>query len=334
MAEEKQRRREIIVVNRTEGGSPSGWDYLERVAKLLSLVAIPIVLGFGGWWIQNALSQRTVSKDYVELAVSILSKSEGEIDADLRVWAVDLLNENSPVPFKPDIAEKLSKGEVSLPTLSRSPWYQPVSALPENDPRKKASRSIGSLQIFRDSQLDFCTAWIVSSEYIMTASYCVQDADNKIPEGIELILGYLSGDLSSTERVEVSSQFTEINRDLGYSLLKLEKPLSGEYPPMPLSSAPPKVGESLFITHHASGKSKTLSANPCEVLKVSKTEITHNCDTSAGVGGSPLMRASDLTVVGIHYSRTPSPQSKLNIAKRVDTIVQHSQILRNIGLIK
>lgn len=47
--------REIVLINRSDKGPPSRWDQWERAARFLSLVAIPVVLGVGGWWIQNAL---------------------------------------------------------------------------------------------------------------------------------------------------------------------------------------------------------------------------------------------------------------------------------------
>jgi hypothetical protein len=293
MAEENRQRREIILVNRTEAGPPSRWDYLERIAKILSLIAIPVILAVGGWWIQNALSQRTVSKDYVELAVSILSKPEGEVDTGLRAWAVDLLNANSPVPFEEEIAKKLSKGEVTLPTLHHSPWYQPISSLPKDDPRRKVSNSIGSLNIVSDSQKFICTAWVVSPGYVITANHCVHGREESLPQAIELVLGYLSENQTDAERFNISLKYNEVNRDLGYAILKVDGIPANEYDPIRLSSAPPKVGDPLFIAHHAGGKSKSFSVNPCKVLDVTNSEITHDCDTSAGVSGAPLIRTSD-----------------------------------------
>lgn len=62
------------------------------VAKILSLIAIPVVLAVVGWLVQDKLATRTVSKDYVQLAVSILSQpKQSEMDPALRNWAVELL---------------------------------------------------------------------------------------------------------------------------------------------------------------------------------------------------------------------------------------------------
>ena len=37
-------------------------DLFERIARISSLVAIPIVIGVGGWWIQDAVSQGSLRK--------------------------------------------------------------------------------------------------------------------------------------------------------------------------------------------------------------------------------------------------------------------------------
>jgi tetratricopeptide (TPR) repeat protein len=88
----------------------------EAIAKILSLLAIPVVLAVVGWLVQDKLATRTVSKDYVQLAVSILSQpKKSEIDPALSDWAVELLNENSPVKFSKEVATQLRSGAVTLP---------------------------------------------------------------------------------------------------------------------------------------------------------------------------------------------------------------------------
>ena len=73
------------------------------------------MLAIGGWNIQKTITQQSVSKDYVQIAVSILTqpKSNNPDQELIRYWAVDLLNENSPVNNDVAIA-KLKTGEVTL----------------------------------------------------------------------------------------------------------------------------------------------------------------------------------------------------------------------------
>jgi WD40 repeat protein len=94
----------------------SNWTILERVAKVTSILAIPVALGVIGWVIQNQLAERNLNRDYVQLAVSILKEPEAsKIHPALRNWAVDLLNDNSPTRFSPDVVKQLKSGEATLP---------------------------------------------------------------------------------------------------------------------------------------------------------------------------------------------------------------------------
>ena len=87
-------------------------DNYEKLAKILSLVAVPVLLGIGGWALQDALSKRNVDQQYVSLALSILK--EPKSDELLRTWAVELLNEHSPVPIPSQTQAKLKTGEISF----------------------------------------------------------------------------------------------------------------------------------------------------------------------------------------------------------------------------
>lgn len=93
----------------------------ERLAKILSLVAIPIVLAVIGWVIQNRLSERNLGQEYVKLAVSILEKPKSsEVPAGLRDWAVDLLNQNAPTKFNAETIRQLKMGEINLAAVLSS----------------------------------------------------------------------------------------------------------------------------------------------------------------------------------------------------------------------
>ncbi|MEZ2354442.1 hypothetical protein [Caballeronia sp. RCC_10] len=88
---------------------------LEKIARVLSLIAIPVVIAIVGWIIQNRLSQQSLSQEYVKLAVAVLEKPRGsEAPAGLRDWAVDLLNQNSPTKFGADTIRQLKSGEINL----------------------------------------------------------------------------------------------------------------------------------------------------------------------------------------------------------------------------
>lgn len=93
-------------------------DTAQKWATILSLVAIPVVLAIGGWWIQAAISQKTTDQEYVKLAVSILQSDKGTQSDSLRPWATSMLNKLAPVSFGQDQTEKLGSGDIVLPSFS------------------------------------------------------------------------------------------------------------------------------------------------------------------------------------------------------------------------
>jgi WD40 repeat protein len=103
----------ISVMLKQEKSTSTGTDW-ERTARIASLVAIPVVLAIIGAFIQAALTRSTVSRDYVQLAVSVLT-DKTKNPPELRSWAVDLLNENSPVKFSKEVADRLKGGEIEFP---------------------------------------------------------------------------------------------------------------------------------------------------------------------------------------------------------------------------
>jgi hypothetical protein len=78
-------------------------DIVERVGKLASIVAIPIVIPLAlasySAKVQQTSPKETINRDYVQLAVSILTQKKDDATVPLRDWAVDLLAEHSPTKF-------------------------------------------------------------------------------------------------------------------------------------------------------------------------------------------------------------------------------------------
>jgi hypothetical protein len=117
----------------------STWETVERVAKTLSILAIPVVLAIGGWIIQQRLQDKTLSRDYVQLAVSILKepRSANE-DPQMRTWAVQLLNDNSPTKFSAQVFEQLKSGTAQLPQSFNVTQVAPPTTSTATQPREEA----------------------------------------------------------------------------------------------------------------------------------------------------------------------------------------------------
>lgn len=96
-------------------------DALQVWATILSLVAVPTVLGFG----QLYLANRDTNRQYVQLAMDILrNPAKNEDGATLRTWAVDVINETAPVELTAEAKTKLIE-EGWQPTGWIPDRYQP-----------------------------------------------------------------------------------------------------------------------------------------------------------------------------------------------------------------
>lgn len=126
------------IINRDQ--HTSKWETVERVSRTLSILAIPVVLAFGGWIIQQRLQNQAVSRDYVQLAVSILKEPKtSNVDPQMRTWAVQLLNDNSPTKFNSQVFEQLKLGTAQLPeSFNVTQVVSPVASTSGN-PRAEAA---------------------------------------------------------------------------------------------------------------------------------------------------------------------------------------------------
>lgn len=86
-------------------------EKLQTIATILSLLAVPLITALFGYKIQENLANESIKKDYVQMAVNILSEPKKPNDDDLRKWSVDVLSKNSPVPFSQNLSRQLWVGE-------------------------------------------------------------------------------------------------------------------------------------------------------------------------------------------------------------------------------
>lgn len=107
--------------------APDTWlDTAEKLSRILSIAAIPVVLAVGGWLIQRQLQDQTIRRDYVQLALSILQNPDpSKVPPEIREWAVDLLNENSPTKLNTQAIKNLKSGAITLSGFN----FVPSSAL-------------------------------------------------------------------------------------------------------------------------------------------------------------------------------------------------------------
>lgn len=134
-----QRKIELVYPPQVEA-KPDILDKLEQISKIVGIIAIPIVIAFGGKLLdqsskereqksetiklelEKSYKERESRREYLKIAVDILNNpaptSSG--DADLRAWAVQVLGMYSPVPIPSTVVPKISNGVSHI-----SPLYDP-----------------------------------------------------------------------------------------------------------------------------------------------------------------------------------------------------------------
>jgi hypothetical protein len=92
---------------------------IESVARITSLLFIPIAIALTGWWVQSSVAEATIKKDYVAMAMGILKEGK-TADPEILTWAAEVVKANSPTPLSNDLRGKivqasLAASQVSLP---------------------------------------------------------------------------------------------------------------------------------------------------------------------------------------------------------------------------
>lgn len=96
------------------GNQKDKWDITETIFKILSAIAIPVVLAIAGYYFNAALTEREVQGQIVQVAVETLRDPATKENTHLRAWAVSVINTYSGVPLSAELQQDLIQG-LSLP---------------------------------------------------------------------------------------------------------------------------------------------------------------------------------------------------------------------------
>jgi hypothetical protein len=108
----KPRKYRIVIDDRRNPPPSSKTDW-----KGILLAFTPLVVAVTAGWINNSIQEASIRKDYVKMAVDVLSQpaSSSSSPDPLRGWAVQIIDKQSPAKFDALLREKLVSGDVSLP---------------------------------------------------------------------------------------------------------------------------------------------------------------------------------------------------------------------------
>jgi hypothetical protein len=103
-------------------------EKIELISRICSYIAVPLLIAAFGWIIQSEINEKSLRKEYVQIAVSILNSQEKSPERSyLRDWAVKVLVQNSPIKFSEPALRALQSGSPLNPVEIKIPI--PVSCI-------------------------------------------------------------------------------------------------------------------------------------------------------------------------------------------------------------
>lgn len=139
------------------------------IATILSLVAVPIVIGVYGSKIQSSIANEGIKKDYVQMAIKILSEEpHNNENEDLRKWSIDIVEANSPIKFSSALKAKLETRSWLMPNLINIKHFPPKelmeSPIPLLRPIKKNSEENFKRSIENANKLQELQKWLTEQK--------------------------------------------------------------------------------------------------------------------------------------------------------------------------
>jgi hypothetical protein len=104
-------------------------DQVEKVARIVSLMAVPIIVGVIGYEYQSAERDKSLALEYVKLSIEVV-RDKNTVDPYVHDWAVDTLNHYSQVKMTKELEQSLKKGTSSVDVAPpESNWFAVVASV-------------------------------------------------------------------------------------------------------------------------------------------------------------------------------------------------------------
>lgn len=229
----------------------------------------------------------------------------------------------------------VQKGVTRPEAIVGDPELEPIA---NQSPRVQGwGRSVARLWfVGADKLLHYCTAFLVSPEWMMTNQHCI--SSDTVRKSASAHFDYDGGVGLGTE-VRLK-ELGPSDWKLDYALVRIEKRHDGRAP-FKLVQADLKEKRPLIVIQHPGGEPKQVSLVGCRVDEPSvvgrvvigqpatKTDFSHGCDTLGGSSGSAVQDTTSGDVVGLHhlgFPLNPAPGSKpLNRGVQIGLILADVQ---------
>ncbi|CAK7026744.1 hypothetical protein [Saezia sanguinis] len=126
-------------------------QYWQAISTIFAAVAIPVIVAFFGYIIQRQLSNDNIRKDYVAMALDIIKGDAKSQSEEVRAWAVEMLNENSPIPFSGKAQDDLRSNTIYVRPQIPPPPDSCVRESKTDEMIAAYSRALTLMTIAKDS---------------------------------------------------------------------------------------------------------------------------------------------------------------------------------------
>lgn len=220
---------------------------------------------------------------------------------------------------------------------------EPASGYPKNSELRRLGRAVGRLDVAFARGVGYCTAFLISDQYLMTNAHCLEGGQ---VQAISFITGYVeSGVEDGTKTYTVGTTPVEISpsRDLDFAILQVFGNPSAEWGRLTLAAleiddtrdagmplmvlghpvfqvAPVPVPQALYVSRK---ECRATATKPRAGKK-----LRHTCDTLVGNSGSPVLSDDSRQVIALHHAG--DPREGVNFAIPMTLIAQRSEVVAGL----
>lgn len=102
-------------------GTKDRWDKLEIGAKIISAVAVPVLIGYFGYNVNKSLKEEELRVKQLDIGIGILMSPADESPRVLREWGIKLVNANTPgIPLPTDLEAYLLEERLKSEAISET----------------------------------------------------------------------------------------------------------------------------------------------------------------------------------------------------------------------
>ena len=199
--------------------------------------------------------------------------------------------------------------------LALAPALVPCPASSAAVPAKSRSQSrslpltqpsIGRLNHAGFRTRSFCTAFVTSDGFVITAAHCIPHIAD---DPVHVLLGYSRGKLTYHLKTPAGSYLLDQKHDIAVLCRKtaLTKLIASRDPGInlgiDLDPEPPRKGDRVIVEGYGMPKQHKLQREHCSLLShPAAGQAKLDCPLSPGMSGAPVIRTDTADVIGIAYA--------------------------------